>query len=115
MTYVLWMQRKSSDTLTLNILVMVADSCKQQHKHWDQHHDDPGSFQKLRRGHDQGDQSRGYRSHSNDQQTAQPVAVGCAEVAPVYDHARLRERKGDEDANGEQVNERVRDAPKDDA
>src|SRR6266849_8046447 len=75
-TYVPWMDRKSSDTLTLNVPVMVADPCKQQHQHWDQHHDDPGPIQKLHRGHDQCDQTRSYSSHSIDQQTAYPAALG---------------------------------------
>ena len=39
---VLWMERKRGDTFTLNELVMAANSRKQQHQHWDQHHDDPG-------------------------------------------------------------------------
>ena len=42
--YILWMQRNRSDTLTFNVLVMVADPCKQQHYYRDQHHHDPGPF-----------------------------------------------------------------------
>src|SRR5260370_18250226 len=63
-TYVLWMERNSSDTFTLNVLVMVADTCKQQHQQWDERHDDPGPFQKLHRGHDQCDQASSESAHS---------------------------------------------------
>src|SRR6266516_7458569 len=74
---VLWVERKSSDTLTLNVLIMVTDPRKQQYQHWDQHYDDPGSIKKLHRGHHQGNQARGYSPHSIDQQTAQPAALYC--------------------------------------
>src|SRR2546423_972514 len=75
---ILWMKRNRSGTLTLNMLVMVTDSCKQQHQQRDQQHHDPGSLQKLRRGHNQCDQARGYSPNSIDQQTAQPAALGSA-------------------------------------
>ena len=102
---VLWIERKRSDTLTLNVLVMVTDPRKQQHQQRDEYHDDPGTLKKLRRSDHQGNQQRCQRTQPIDDHTALPSFLLPAKTPPVAHHTTLREGKRDEDPHSIQVDE----------
>src|SRR2546425_9251955 len=72
-----------------------------EHEHEDEraHRDDrdPGASAELRRRDDYGDSSGGYSAWAVDDETSSPA--GLSQPPPMPDHARLRERERDEDAD----------------
>ena len=86
--------------------VMSVDGTEPQDEQGEQDHDDPGAVHEFRTRDDQGGEPGGHGAHAVDDELFPPVPTSLGHPAP--DHAGLREREGQEDADGIQRDERMR-------